>query len=126
MPKKVVKAAQPAEEPDVAEEAAALERSDRAEAKESSEQDGLSTISEEESSQSSSLEDPKRADSIAALVKYGFTSDDAMALGYMFTRSSSASELTAAQAAQLTSARAIKVDKEALRASLAAPQIGAL
>ena len=118
MPKKVVKAAQPAEEPDVAEEAAALERSDRAEAKESSEQDGLSTISEEESSQSSSLEDPKRADNIAALVKYGFTSDDAMALGYMFTRSSSASELTAAQAAQLTSARAIKVDKEALRASL--------
>lgn len=101
--------------PHVEAEAAALERSERDD-KERSEHDQISTISSGEDP--SSLVDLDRDENIDRLVAFGYTQEEATAMGYDFNKSSPTPELTAPHAAQLAAARAIKVDKASLRASL--------
>ena len=115
MPRKTLAPAAAAAETEV------LERSEHDEGAAGSEQpDSLSTISEgEDVKDSSILIDPDRDEKVVRLVAYGYSQEEANAVGYYFSRSATATELTAAQVTMLAAARAVKSDKPLLRASAA-------
>ncbi len=86
-----------------AEEAEALERSEHDEGAAGPDQpETLSTISEGDDKDSSLLIDPDRDEKVARLVAYGYSSEEANAVGYYFSRSATATELTAAGIAMET------------------------